>query len=184
MLIGKRRKPILIAVVVILVVPIAWHHVRLNAIHDRVERRTKWTREAEAELKELTRRLPSSPTAADLPQGHGTHRVRFQEGWANGRVHTGPDDARGGGTISGLGDLVVLIDHNGLASYSAQHICDGILPGSGSSPDDGGIAEEFRNAASLDAYLAAFGKDRPENGWKNDISAIVDDTRWRSLSFP
>jgi hypothetical protein len=172
---GKRRRFSRLALGVVAVLVVAWFGVRLHAMKARAQRRAGWLREAEADLKALVRLAPPESKKLDTPPWLGNQVIRFQSGWAVGRVHTMHDDEEGW-SVSGLGDLSLLVDDKGRAWYSRRHFCTGRLPAANPGEKEGATNQDAKDIA---AYIAAFPSlAGQENIWITDKSVVLHDRLW------
>ena len=187
---STRRNLIVSTLSVVAVIATAWYFVRLRALRAHVQRRAEWVRNAEAELKDLVRRPLPSEKALSEPPWRGSQVIRFETGWAIARVRTFHEDSWFGfesapESLSGTGDIVVLVDDNGNTWYSQQHICAGILPPGlliCEEPQEG--EERYHIAPNVAAYLDSFRKYTSKDGWTKNSLGIIDDTWLISHTFP
>jgi hypothetical protein len=160
--------------------PIGWR----RAVHDRIRRRSEWLNRTETELRTLVRQPPPEGKALDSPPWKRYDVLRFQNSWAAGCVHNAHMDDDPTSLESGIGDLIVLVDSQGRAVYSLQHLCVGRLLG---SHGDEHIEDlmRFREAADLNGYMNAY-SDAPVRNrpwWRANRSDVLDDSTVRRLAW-
>jgi hypothetical protein len=152
------------------------------ALNRRIEQRAAWLQRSAEELSELVSRVPADDKSLQLAPWRELQVIRFQTGWALGRVRTSHED-EGRSHLElggGLGDIAVLVDDQGRVRYSRRHWCSGQLPGSAFETFDASemvpAGVSMRNAATFDEYLGTFDS---VSAWTSDCAAAADDRRPR-----
>jgi hypothetical protein len=104
--------------------PVGWY---ASAYWFRTRARRAWLVNKEAEIRRQLEVSRPNPTHPGADNWLSDNFVLFENGWAAWRLHSFHSDPDGRDSWSGLGDITVLIDDQGKATYSRFHFCDGTL---------------------------------------------------------
>jgi hypothetical protein len=140
---------------------IGWY---ANAHWFRTRARRAWLVREETEIRRQLQAGRPNPTRPGAGNWLSDNFILFENGWAAYRLHSFHSDPDGGDSWSGLGDITVLIDGQGQATYSRFHFCDGTLGWALGYP----LQPLGGRPANREAFLALF----PPGTWTDDRAAV------------